>query len=236
MKPLCNKKVIIVMRHGERIDLVDRKKQRLKEYDPELTALGKKQAKEIGQRVLERCDKFDYVNVYSSPFTRTLMTGLAFIDNFNICDNKCIYISKDLSEFLSINGFKYDPLPTLLINNTNKFIRESFLNFDDINVKYFTNKDSKDMIKYPEVFEDAVKRYTSIGEEIFERIKNDNKKGNSLNVIITHGYGVQIITDLLLSKCKSHKNIVIFPEYCSSYCFNNINDTLNYVDEIVPSF
>ena len=93
MKPLCNKKVIIVMRHGERIDLVDRKKQRLKEYDPELTALGKKQAKEIGQRVLERCDKFDYVNVYSSPFTRTLMTGLAFIDNFNICDNKCIYIS-----------------------------------------------------------------------------------------------------------------------------------------------
>ena len=62
MKPLCNKKVIIVMRHGERIDLVDRKKQRLKEYDPELTALGKKQAKEIGQRVLERCDKFDYIN------------------------------------------------------------------------------------------------------------------------------------------------------------------------------
>lgn len=52
MKPLCNKKVIIVMKHGERIDLVDRKKQRLKEYDPELTALGKKQAKEIGQRVL----------------------------------------------------------------------------------------------------------------------------------------------------------------------------------------
>lgn len=231
------KKVIIVMRHGERIDLVDRKKQRLKEYDPELTVLGKKQAKEIGQRVYQRCDRFDYINIFSSPFTRTLMTGLSFIENFEQCNNKTLNITKDLGEYLSINGFKYDPLPTLLLNNTNKFIRESFLNFDGINVNTFTNKDGKDLIKYPEIFEDTVKRYTSIGEEIYKVIKEDKRSGNHLNVIITHGYGVQIISDLLISKCKSsQKSLIIFPEYCSSYCFNYINDTLSYVDEMIPSF
>ena len=111
-------KSIIVMRHGERIDCVDSKSnQLLSEYDPELTEKGIKQAKDIAKQIQKSLKKeINTLNIYISPFTRTLMTGLNIVKKLNL-DNNNIFIVNDLFEVCSENNFKYFPLSSLLINS-----------------------------------------------------------------------------------------------------------------------
>ena len=115
-------KSMIIMRHGERIDCLDsqKNKQLLSEYDPELTEKGIRQAIDIGNQIKKSIKKeINTINVYSSPFTRTLMTGLNLVKKLNLKKNN-IYITNSLFEIASENNFKYFPLKSLLINNKNK--------------------------------------------------------------------------------------------------------------------
>ena len=112
-----NMKGILIMRHGERID--DTKlTQLLSEYDPELTPKGINQAKDIGKQ-LKKCLKKEIklINLYTSPFTRTIMTGLNVINQINENRKSNILLIKGLSEMYTENNFKYNPFDTLLINN-----------------------------------------------------------------------------------------------------------------------
>ena len=92
-------------------------KQLLSEYDPELTIKGINQAKDIGKD-LKKCLKkeINTINLYSSPFTRTLMTGLNILKKLNL-ENNNIFIVNDLFEISSENNFTYFPYNDLLINN-----------------------------------------------------------------------------------------------------------------------
>ena len=69
------------MRHGERIDCPDKvnydEKRQLNKNDPELTKRGILQAQNIGHQILKRLDiKLSEINLFISPFTRTIMTSL----------------------------------------------------------------------------------------------------------------------------------------------------------------
>ena len=234
------------MRHGERIDCIDSQKnnQILSEYDPELTEKGIKQAKDIGNQIKKSLKKeIKILNLYSSPFTRTIMTGLYLSKQLNLKNNN-IYITNPLFEIASKNNFKYFPLESLLINNKKekknlyeKFILNNIKNIENGILKNYKNDEIK--IKYPENFNDAVNRYNRIANELFEEIKiNDN---NSLNIIVTHGYGVQIITEFLFNKTNNKDELFkkedFFVDYCTSYCFNFVTQNeIKYIGRIDPSF
>ena len=239
-------KSIIVMRHGERIDCVDSLKdnQILSEYDPELTEKGIKQAKDIGNQIKKSLKKeINTINIYSSPFTRTIMTGLNIAKKLKLKNNN-LYIVNSLFEIASENNFKYFPLKSLLIKNKNqkkilyeKYILNYIKNLDNFSLKEL--KDDNIDIKYPEIFEEAIERYNKIAEKLFnEIIKNEN---NSLNIIVTHGYGVQVITEFLFNKTKNKEELIknenFFVDYCTSYCFNFISQNeIKFIGRIDPSF
>ena len=239
-------KSIIIMRHGERIDCVDSLKnnQILSEYDPELTEKGIKQAKDIGNQIKKSIKKeIDTLNIYSSPFTRTIMTGLYLAKILNLKNNN-IFITNSLFEIASENNFKYFPINSLLINNKNKknnvyekFILNNIKNLENCIIKEYKNRENN--IKYPETFNEAVERYNNIAEDLFEEIIKD--ENNSLNIIVTHGYGVQIITEYLFNKTKNKEELfkkeVFFVDYCTSYCFNFLtNKDIKFIGRIEPSF
>ena len=237
------------MRHGERIDCIKGKiKQLLSEYDPELTEKGINQAKDIGKQ-LKKCLKkeINTINLYSSPFTRTLMTGFNIIKKLNLEYNN-IFIVNDLFEISSENNFKYFPFNYLLINNKieknelfQKFIN-SYLTYLKKNknfegIKLFKNK--KNSIIYPENFNDAINRYKKTADELFNDIVNNSN--NSLNIIVTHGYGVQVITEKFFGKTKNEQELLakedFFVDYCTSYCFNFLNEKeIKFIGRIDPSF
>ena len=239
-------KSIIIMRHGERIDCIDslKKSQELSEYDPELTKKGIKQAKDIGTQIKKSLKKeMNVVNIYTSPFTRTIMNGINLARNLNIKKNN-FYIVNSLFEIASENNFKYFPLNSLLINNKlrQKNLYEKFILNDANKLNKCTfEKFKKDEcgLKYPEIFNDAIKRYNEITKVLFDEIaKNEN---NSLNVIVTHGYGVQVITEALFEKMKNKDELLkkedFFVDYCTSYCFNFVsNDEIKFIGRIEPSF
>ena len=239
-------KSIIVMRHGERIDCIDELKnnQELSEYDPELTKKGIKQAKDIGTQIKKSLKKeMNTLNIYSSPFTRTIMTGINLAQKLNIKKNN-IYIVNSLFEIASKNNFNYFPLNSLLINNKSnqKKLYEKYILNDANKLNNFTINEFKQNekgIQYPENFNDAIKRYNEIARILFDEIlKNEN---NSLNVIVTHGYGVQVITEFLFEKTNNKEELLkqedFFVDYCTSYCFNFIKDKeLKFIGRIDPSF
>ena len=240
-------KSIIVMRHGERIDCVDSKSnQLLSEYDPELTEKGIKQSKDIAKQLQKSLKKeINTLNIYISPFTRTLMTGLNIVKKLNL-DNNNIFIVNDLFEVCSENNFKYFPLSSLLINSKiekkdlyQKFINSylSKLKDESEGMKIFNHKQS--LLKYPETFPDAINRYKNIADILYNEICNNSN--NSLNIIVTHGYGVQLITETLFGKTKNEKELLkkedFFVDYCTSYCFNFLDEKeIKFIGRIDPSF
>ena len=174
------------------------------------------------------------------------MTGLNIAKKLNLKNNN-IFTVNGLFEFFFENNFKYFPLNSLLINNKKeknnlyqKFINNYLQNLGEnnsIEIKSFKEKEIYP--KYPEIFDDIINRYRKIGEELYNQIlKNDN---NSLNIIVTHGYGVQIITEYFFSKTRNEKELLakedFFVDYCTSYCFNFINEKeIKFIGRIDPSF
>ena len=240
-------KSIIVMRHGERIDCVDSKSsnQLLAEYDPELTEKGIKQAKDIANQLIKSLKKeINTLNIYLSPFTRTLMTGLNIVKKLNL-ENNNIFIVNDLFEVCTEFNFKYFPLSSLLINNKTekKDLYQKFINRYLDNIKNNSNGmeifKEKSVLKFPETFPEAINRYKNIADKLYNEICNN--ANNSLNIIVTHGYGVQIITEKLFGKTKNEQELLakedFFVDYCTSYCFNFLNEKeIKFIGRIDPSF
>ena len=237
------------MRHGERIDKIKNKKinknQKLNLYDPELTKNGIFQSISVGNQILNRLDiKISIINIFTSPFTRCIMTAI------NLCNEiskekfstiKNIYIIKDLSELYSENIFKYDPTESILFNNKEKEknLYEEFIGKHIYEKSYyFRNFESNNLLKYPEDLEDGKIRYEKIGNEILNYIKTKCTE-KSINIIVSHGIGVEIITKNYLNLTNEQKakresnNLIVYVS--SSFCFNIINnDDIKYVGEILP--
>ena len=173
------------------------------------------------------------------------MTGLNIVKKLNL-DNNNIFIVNDLFEVCSENNFKYFPLSSLLINSKiekkdlyQKFINSylSELKDESEGMKIFNHKQS--LLKYPETFPDAINRYKNIADVLYNEICNNSN--NSLNIIVTHGYGVQVITETLFGKTKNEKELLkkedFFVDYCTSYCFNFLDEKeIKFIGRIDPSF
>lgn len=242
-------KVIIVMRHGERIDFPDKinyeEKRKLNKNDPELTKRGIFQSKNIGEQILKRLDiNLSEINLFISPFTRTIMTSLNVIKKLKEKFNSIkinYYIIKDLSEYLSERMFSEFSFKDLLYyNHNNKELQKLYEEFISMNNKIEFKELFNDSItvKYPEKFKDGIKRYENLSDKILEFIKKKTNN-NSINIIVSHGYGVQIITTKLLeSECingkEALKKEVFVVDFCTSYCFNLEKNKLKYIGDMNP--
>jgi len=242
-------KVIIVMRHGERIDFPDKinyeEKRKLNKNDPELTKRGIFQSKNIGEQILKRLDiNLSEINLFISPFTRTIMTSLNVIKKLKEKFNSIIinyYIIKDLSEYLSERMFSEFSFKDLLYyNHNNKELQKLYEEFISMNNKIEFKELFNDSItvKYPEKFKDGIKRYENLSDKILEFIKKKTNN-NSINIIVSHGYGVQIITTKLFeSDCingkEALKKEVFVVDFCTSYCFNLEKNKLKYIGDMNP--
>ena len=244
-------KSLIVMRHGERIDSSNLQNyaQILPKYDPELTENGINQAQDVAKQIKKSIknnkDKISTLNIYCSPFTRTIMTGLNVALKLNL-ENNNLFIVNSLFEIATKNNFEFFPLNSLLINNKSdkkneyeKFIDKTAEKIKNLKIIKYKEKFDNNDIKYPEEFKDAIDRYKKIGEELFDEIsKNGN---NNINIIVTHGYGVQVITEFFFGKTPNKdellNNEIFLVDYCTSYCFNFINNNqMKFIGRIEPSF
>lgn len=237
------------MRHGERIDFPDKinyeEKRKLNKNDPELTKRGIFQSKNIGEQILKRLDiNLSEINLFISPFTRTIMTSLNVIKKLKEKFNSIIinyYIIKDLSEYLSERMFSEFSFKDLLYyNHNNKELQKLYEEFISMNNKIEFKELFNDSItvKYPEKFKDGIKRYENLSDKILEFIKKKTNN-NSINIIVSHGYGVQIITTKLFeSDCingkEALKKEVFVVDFCTSYCFNLEKNKLKYIGDMNP--
>ena len=242
-------KILIIMRHGERIDCPDNvnndEKRQLNKNDPELTKRGILQAQNIGHQILKRLDiKLSEINLFISPFTRTIMTSLNVIKKLKEKFNSIkinYYIIKDLSEYLSERMFSEFSFKDLLYyNHNNKELQKLYEEFISMNNKIEFKELFNDSItvKYPEKFKDGLKRYENLSDKILEFIKKKTNN-NSINIIVSHGYGVQIITTKLFeSDCingkEALKKEVFVVDFCTSYCFNLEKNKLKYIGDMNP--
>ena len=243
----------------------DNYKSELDLYDPEITSKGISQSFSIANQLLKLFNinnNVKEINLFVSPFTRTILTGLNLcneLSKFIKINNKNIYIVKDLSEFCSEQNFKYNPIDNLLFYNKEKqpLLYEKYINkYIKENNYYFKKLENynDNYLIYPEDFNNVYNRYNEIGKYIFNIIKNINYNNNDnndnnyinnennnniiiINIIVTHGYGVQIITEnyLNLIENKEKDNNIYMIDFCYSFCFDmDYNNKLNYIDLLKP--
>ena len=107
---LENTKYIILMNHVEK-QIPHEKPTLIKNIDDtELSSIGIQQALDIGNQLGLNLFgiNFSEINIFTSPFTRTIQTSLNVANGFDINDkiNKNIFIIKDLAEKGYKNGFE----------------------------------------------------------------------------------------------------------------------------------
>ena len=254
-----NNRFIAVMRHGERIDNTDfSPKQELPEFDPELTYEGMKQAINIGLQLRNYFLKEEYVindiNIFNSPSTRCLQTGLLSAGAVDYIDKleKVIRIITDLNETSVKGGFEnnkeespiyyhkdkdknlkklYDKYITKLIKER-KYRYENF-DFDSI------------LIGPPEELKDVKKRSDNVINNIkdFSK-KNFNKDNNTLNIVSSHQLNISMIVGYLIKelnkdiKNKGGKEIQMEKQsFGYNHCFlfkYDENDNFKFVGLFTP--
>lgn len=228
-------KLIIVMRHGERQDDTSIENDNdnnmndlINECDPDLTKRGEEQAISIGQQLaklipilIESNKSLDQIRIKieTSPFSRTIMTSKNVKEGLNANKSKLkIEINNALYEYLSKSLFKLHPADFLKVSKQNL----------DCNNNIFIKGDSP---QYPESLADCINRY----ERCLRKFKEDLISSNNDNecdvlIIVTHGYGVQVISEAL--NIDQEWFIV---DYCYTFVFGIDGDGKSkYLYNLIP--
>lgn len=251
-----NTKYIILMRHGERQDCDDVTPPTIKNVnDPELSSIGIQQALDIGHQLKLNLMgiNFSEINIFTSPFTRTMQTGLNTANGFDANDsiNKNIYIIKNLAENGYDNGFE---------NNLNKgpiyygrkdkryknLYNQLILPYYDKKKYKWNDFDFESKLRENETDETIKDRYYTVIADLYNFIKSKNtNNGNSLNIISTHQYGVSFMMEKIMSilnESKSENEKINFDFksqryfFCCTYCFKITKEKeFNYLGQLNPN-
>lgn len=164
-----NKKIIIFIRHSERIDKAG-EKPICGEFDPEITELGKKQSFITGQQIIDELEKIlkiqitpNFINIRSSPYMRTIQTTAHMINgiktkfknNNDISNLNNVYIDYGLIERLK----------------ERKKYTKGYLNFLD-NPNYANIDNELKNVVFIDKNENEFKIKTETVEECYERCKD----------------------------------------------------------------
>jgi broad specificity phosphatase PhoE len=221
---------VIVMRHGERMDCVDENQQKFHKHDPELTEKGYKQAFSIGEQILffltennKSLSKMK-IRIVSSPFARTLQTAKGVIETLQWAD-KCITTDNGLSEYIKKDGFSSNPSNFLELLNHNQMLLKEFTD-----IKIEAAQPSLELPTYPEPFDKCLFRYRETHKRLVEKfIVQENV---DLLIIVTHGYGVQIMSEQM-----QVSEDVFEYDFCSTHIFNYDQNqkTFRHLLELKPN-
>ena len=245
---------IIIMRHGERQDCDTKPPLIYHIDDPELSAIGVRQALDIGHQMRLNLlgIEFSEINVFTSPFTRTIQTGLNAANGFDINDNinKNIYIIKDLAENGYKDGFEknIDKGPIYYGRKDNKYKKL----YNDLILPYYEGKkykwnnfDFESKLKEIEDEKEIKDRYYTVIENLYNYINNKNiqNNGNSLNIITSHQYSVSFMMEKIISilneKSENKINFDFKKQdyfFCCTYCFKITKEkNLKYLGLITPN-
>ena len=129
-----NDNILILCRHGERIDTSSEKNnQKANEYDPELTEKGNELAKDIGIQIATKFRSYidnNGIKLYSSPFTRTLESAISMRNSMQTIiknkNNQELIVLNDIGEY---NMYSYDIYPiTLYYLNGKRRKKQNYMN------------------------------------------------------------------------------------------------------------
>lgn len=245
-----NSKYIILMRHGDRQDCDDIPQVIPSRDDPELSEIGMKQATDIGYQLkfLLLNKNFSEINIFTSPYTRTIMTSIFTANAFDINDkiNKNIYVIKDLSENDVKGGFEknIDDAPIYYHKEKEKEKKDLYNKFIYKYIKgkkyNFIDYDFESLLQEIEDKEEIItKRFFNVAQNLYNYISLRNKNNeNILNLIVTHQYGVQFMIKKLLEFLENKIELTKKNDYyfCCSYCFKiNHEKKFIYLGQLKPN-
>ena len=248
-----NNRYLILMRHGERQDCDDTPPLIKSLDDPELSSIGIKQALDIGYQINLNLlgINISEINIFTSPFTRTIQTALNTANGFDINDtiNKNIYIIKDLAENGYKDGFEESlgKGPLYYGKNHNQYKKlYNQLIFPYYKGKKYTwnNFDFESHLREIENDEQIKERYYNIIENLYNYINSKStNSGNSLNIITTHQYGVSFMMEKMISILnEKNENKINFDFnkqnyfFCCTYCFKISKEKIfSYLGLIRPN-
>ena len=249
--------ILIICRHSERIDYSKgRLNQKSNKGDPELTNNGIILSKYLGKKIIENFGQYiinkNEIQLYSSPFTRTLETAITLRNEIqkNYGKNKQILsVVKDLGEW---NFYDFDLYQNILFYNQEKIEKDKelykqfiFKKIQEGNVDYDIISKENCFINFPESEQQANERYLNALINIINNIK---EKHSNIIILVTHGQGVSALCRYLCNKIKeknqnSENNL--YPtfldkitgynqKYCNSFCFkiDKTGENISFFDEI----
>ncbi|DBA67607.1 hypothetical protein WJX79_004788 [Trebouxia sp. C0005] len=184
--PAIKRQHFVVMRHGERIDEMDKSwsAQASRPYDPYLTPKGEEQAKAVA----EQLKQFDIKKVYISPFYRCLQTTMFAMEGVKVSPENWT-ISCAVSEFLN---------PWIMVKKGGK-LPQGHINdwfWEDKDMKdYMATRLPKDIasrikygqqtfLRFPENLLNSRARYAKAFQDIADEVDGENV------LIVTHGDAV----------------------------------------------
>ena len=236
------KRYIIIMRHGERIDNIDKKKQLLPKEDPELTKKGIDQASSIGKKLKENYFKdieINEMNILSSPSTRTIMTAIYAANSLNEKVFKNLCFITNLAEIGVNGGFKNNKEESPIyyyINTDNQYKKlwEQFIIKPTKNNNYhFSRFDFASNLNHSENPKEIEDRFKKVMDSILTY--SSTCRENTLNLAVTH----QLSICVMVEHCFKIMGIEYNSEslhcsYCSTYCFVFNGNKLEYLGDLKP--
>lgn len=216
-------KYIIISRHGERIDMVNKKNQILKEDDPELTKNGREQSEKMGEKLFlffknEKKIVFSKENlqIFSSPYSRTIQTSISLIKGYelSIYESKILNINNKILEM--INSYTVSNFPKKVVALYNPPTTNSSLyknQFEEFEKRKFSFKNDGQFNE-----NELPIRYES-EKEIMERIKS------AVDVVINNGKE----EDFFIYQFVSHAGIINYLyAYLNYLAYIKLDEDLAY--------
>lgn len=228
------KKLLILIRHGERIDRTG-KIPECGIMNPELTEKGKQQSFMASNILIEGIKKYGinineispkYIQIRASPYMRTIQTSAYLIKGLNLI------FSKNIKEKINIlNKVYIDFELKKRIKPNKKFNKEDFLfksvdkysNFDEEikNIEFIGEKGEFPLDE--ETKEQCKKRSIDYVNNILKKeIDNDNESNNKVFILIGHRGPMKYILKKL--------GLNILDKKCLDYCTQFFFDVSNGIE------
>ena len=222
------KKLLIIIRHGERTDRVG-EIPKCGILNPELTEKGKKQSLLTSKILIKTIFKYgiktispNIIQIRTSPYIRTIQTAVQISKGFNLFFKEENLNNENLNNIYIDFDLKKRIKPNKKINK-NEFLYktiENYINFDPELKGFNYLGDKGEFSLEPETKEQCEKRSFDYTENI---LKNNIEKNNDKKIFIIIGHRgclKYILKKLGYKNIINNKKIL---DYCSQFFFDITN-------------
>jgi len=223
------KKLLILVRHGERIDRVGAT-PKCGMSNPELTEKGKVQSFDTSKTIIDKLVKFginqispNLIQIRSSPYLRTIQTSVYLSIGLNTKLFEDKNITKKIEAIYIDNGLRKRIKSDKKYNNEDiKYISVNAYSKFDEEIKKFEFLEGGGFDYTPETKEQCEKRSFDYVNNILSK-EIENHYNNKVFIIISHRGPLKFIVKKLGIVLKDKKDL----DYCSQFYFDVSNGIEN---------